>query len=621
VALNVGDTVAGRYLLVERLGAGGMGIVYRAQDTTLDRDVALKVLLPHVSTDEALLQRFRREARVLAKLRNPGIIVVHDLVIAEDGSIALILEYVGGGSLDDRIAGGPLPWRAAAQIGVAAAEALAEAHDAGIVHRDIKPSNILLEPDGGVRVADFGIAQVSGEVSMTMQGEAIGTPAYMSPEQAAGSDVGPASDIYSLGAVLFAASTGSIPFPTEEGGFAAALAHITQPVPDPRTTAPGVPDAAAAIIMRAMQKEPGARFGSARELAAALRASADLTTGDIPVAMPASMPSDGPPTVDPAAAQPPPAVPPPPPAADATQLGSTPPTPPPPAAPPAPSQYAAAPMPPAPPVYVPAAAAMPAGGSAPGRSMNTLVLIGAAVVLGVVAVIVVVTLVMTGGSDEGPAATAATPVPAPATPSPTVNSEASPTSPDSLAVPPGTGMSGGFPIGDEGAADYVEVYLDYQCPGCQQWERDIGNTLLARALQPGSGLQISPHVMAFIGETSSDLNPPGASALAAAAAGCVFGIEGAQRFAAFHDALFAGWASTDPEERYDSSSLVTLASGQGMSDETLACIQDGRYIPFVAFNTSDFIDRGVTSTPTVVVNGRVVEDPFGDPELLALLGR
>jgi hypothetical protein len=378
VTLGIGDTVAGRYVLMERLGAGGMGVVYLADDTTLGRDVALKVLLPHVSNDDALLQRFRREARVLAQLRNPGITTVHDLVVTDDGSTALILEYVAGGSLDGRIEAGPLPWRTVAQIGVAAAEALAEAHGAGIVHRDIKPSNILLETDGGVRVADFGIAQVAGEASMTMQGEAIGTPAYMSPEQAAGTEVGPASDIYSLGACLFAAVTGGTPFATEEGGLAAAVAHITQPVPDPRAVQPAVPDAAAEVLMRAMAKSPAQRYSSAAEFAAALRASAGLSTGDIPVAQPFAAASDGPATIDPALAHSPAAPMP----SDATYLGSASPL--------------HAPMPLLP-ETTPVPATTPA--PAPKASLNAVVAIGAAVALIVVAVLVVVTVMLTGGSD------------------------------------------------------------------------------------------------------------------------------------------------------------------------------------------------------------------------------
>ena len=303
MALEVGDTVAGRYVLVERLGAGGMGVVYRARDDMLVRDVALKVLQPNLGQNADLLERFRREARVLARLRDPGIIVVYDLLALDDGRYALILEYVPGGSLETEIAKGPMPWSRVAQIGVAAAGALAEAHDAGIIHRDIKPGNILLEPDGAVRVADFGIARIASEGSMTMQGESIGTPAYMSPEQARGEVAGPGSDLYSLGAVLYAAATGQPPYSTAEGGLIAALAHISQPVPDPRAVIPGLPDAAAVVIMRAMQKDPANRFVSAREMMNALRESAALTTSDIPVPANAAGPAIGPVTPPPPAGE------------------------------------------------------------------------------------------------------------------------------------------------------------------------------------------------------------------------------------------------------------------------------------------------------------------------------
>ena len=450
--LNVGDTVAGRYLIVERLGAGGMGVVFRARDATLDRDIALKALLPHVGQDPALLERFRREARVLAMLRNPGIITVFDLVTTDDGSTALILEYVAGGSLEDQIAQGPMEWRRVAQVGVASAEALAEAHEAGVVHRDIKPSNILLEPDGAVRIADFGIARIAGEVTMSAQGESIGTPAYMSPEQAMGEVAGPASDVYSLGAVLFAAATGRAPYDTGEGGFAAALAHINQPVPDPRSVRPDLPDAAAAVIMRAMQKDPTARFASAAEFASSLRTAAALATSDIPVPMPVAPPFDGPPTPVPASAPatPPPPPPPPPvapaaamppPPADATQVAaaSAPPgvvPPPPPGAVPPPPAPPAGGMPPMP--SIPPPPGQLDGGGGDGSKRGILIAGIAALVVIVVGGAIAFFVTRSGSSDAEPPVPTASPTSRPTT-SPTVRPVSpTPTTPTTPTTVPST---------------------------------------------------------------------------------------------------------------------------------------------------------------------------------------
>ncbi|MFM9135772.1 MAG: serine/threonine-protein kinase [bacterium] len=250
MSLDVGDSLADRYLVLERIGSGGMGEVFLARDESLGRDVAIKVLLSSLGDDEGVLERFRREARALARLRNPGIIVLYDVIVADDGRLALVLEYVPGGSLETLIAAGPVPPSDVATIGVAAADALSDAHRAGIIHRDIKPSNILLDADGEARITDFGIARGAGDAGVTAQGEALGTPAYMAPEQALGQPATPATDLYSLGAVLYAAATGVPPFATAEGGLSAALAHVHQPVPDPRSVCPDVPEALAVAITR-----------------------------------------------------------------------------------------------------------------------------------------------------------------------------------------------------------------------------------------------------------------------------------------------------------------------------------------------------------------------------------
>lgn len=272
-----GELLADRYELRRLLGRGGMGEVWRAWDTELERDVALKSLLPHLAAEPELIGRFRREARALARLRHPGIVGVFDLLRLPDGRIFLVLEFVPGEPLDRTMARGPLPWTRVADIGARVCDALEAAHAEGIVHRDIKPSNVLIEPAGQVRVADFGLARLaalggdSGSDIVTRTGIVMGTPGYWAPEQALGKRITPQTDLYALGAVLFEAATGRLPFVPEEPGPAAAFMHIAAPIPDPRTFLPDLGDDAAGILMRALAKDPADRHGSAAEMARALR--------------------------------------------------------------------------------------------------------------------------------------------------------------------------------------------------------------------------------------------------------------------------------------------------------------------------------------------------------------
>ncbi len=274
--IDVGTVIADRYELQERLGVGGMGEVYRAYDRRFRLDVAIKALLPHVSRDEQLVERFLREGRTLALLRHPGIIGIFDMLHV-DGHDLLVLEYVPGQSLEDELRGGRMPWSRCADIGAQVCGALAAAHARDVIHRDIKPSNILLEPSGVVRVADFGIARLATNVSsVTRAGMSMGTPGFWAPEQALGEKLTPQTDIYSLGAVLFLAGTGRLPFVAEEEGPATAYINVTRPVPDPREVAPDLPAAASDLIMRALSKDPAGRYPSATEMARALRLSAGL---------------------------------------------------------------------------------------------------------------------------------------------------------------------------------------------------------------------------------------------------------------------------------------------------------------------------------------------------------
>jgi len=266
--------IAGRYDVKRLLGRGGMGEVLLARDLVLDRDVALKQLLPELSQDGMFLERFAREARALARVRHPGVVQVHDFLPSADGAAYLVLEYVPGLSLGDELAiHGRLPWERCARLGAAVCDALEVAHAAGVVHRDVKPANILIEPSGTVRVADFGIARLT-DVSATQTGMMLGTPLYMAPEVGRGRRATPSSDLYGLSAVLFEAVCGRPPFISEDDDPAGLLAlHLFGDVPEPRDHAPELPAVASQILRKGLQKEPGDRFATAAEMAVALRST------------------------------------------------------------------------------------------------------------------------------------------------------------------------------------------------------------------------------------------------------------------------------------------------------------------------------------------------------------
>jgi tRNA A-37 threonylcarbamoyl transferase component Bud32 len=261
-----------RYRLGERIAAGGMGAVYRAVDETLGRQVAVKALRRELADDPTFLERFRREARAAAGLSHPGVAGIYDYGEV-GGQPFIVMELVDGETLAERVAAkGRLPWREAFAIGEQVAAALAAAHAHGLVHRDVKPANILLGHDGRAKVTDFGIAQAAQTATLTRTGMVLGSANYVAPEQAKGGHVGPAADLYSLGCVLFEAVTGETPY---LGGNAVAIAtqHVSAPVPDPREHRPDLPPEAAALITRALQKQPGARFPSGTAMAAALAAA------------------------------------------------------------------------------------------------------------------------------------------------------------------------------------------------------------------------------------------------------------------------------------------------------------------------------------------------------------
>ncbi|MGW4893216.1 protein kinase domain-containing protein [Kitasatospora sp. NPDC004240] len=260
-----GALIGGRYRLLDLIGQGGMGRVWRGQDETLGRDVAVKeVLLPHGLTDQErdhYLQRVLREARAAARLNHPGIITVHD-VVEHEGTPAIVMEYVTGESLGALIArSGALPVQRVAEIGAAMLKALREAHAAGIVHRDLKPDNVLLMGDR-VIITDFGIAHMTdATTALTRTGVVIGTPAYMAPEQLEGRPPSPANDLWSLGATLYCAVEGEAPF--SGGTFGALCVAVAIKEPRPAVRA-GV---LAPLLGGLLTKDPALRVTAEQALA------------------------------------------------------------------------------------------------------------------------------------------------------------------------------------------------------------------------------------------------------------------------------------------------------------------------------------------------------------------
>jgi eukaryotic-like serine/threonine-protein kinase len=260
-----------RYAVLDTLGEGGMARVYLAHDNVLERDVALKALREQYANDEGFVERFRREARSAAGLNHPSIVQVYDQGRAQDGTYYMAMECVPGGTLKDRIkTQGPLEPGEAAGIASRVAEALEVAHGRGIVHRDIKPQNVLLSASGEAKVADFGIARAASSKTITDTNLVLGTSAYMSPEQVRGDRAGPASDLYSLGVVLYEMLTGEQPYRADEP-IATAMKHLDEPTPHPRAANPAVPEELDALVVKLLAKRPEDRYASAAELAEDLR--------------------------------------------------------------------------------------------------------------------------------------------------------------------------------------------------------------------------------------------------------------------------------------------------------------------------------------------------------------
>ncbi|WP_107705089.1 protein kinase domain-containing protein [Nocardioides allogilvus] len=276
---------AHRYALVSRLATGGMGEVWRGRDTTLDRPVAIKLLKAEYADDATFRRRFEGEAQHAASLHHPGIAGVFDFGEASplDGSATprpyLVMELVEGQPLSALLRpGAPMDVEVTRDLMTQTADALGAAHRAGIVHRDIKPGNLIVTPDRQIKVTDFGIARAADGMAITETGQVMGTPAYLSPEQAEGRSATAASDVYSLGCVAFECLAGRRPF-TAETSVATAVAHVRQPVP---ALPSSVPADLAAVVTRALAKDPAARYADGSAFAAALRSPTSAAAAAVP---------------------------------------------------------------------------------------------------------------------------------------------------------------------------------------------------------------------------------------------------------------------------------------------------------------------------------------------------
>ncbi len=262
-------TQVGNYRIVEKIGEGGMGVVYKAVEVSLDRTVAVKVLSPDLAGDQALIERFRSEAKAQANLNHPNIATLYTFLTTSETSM-MVMEYLEGETFDQLLQRrGLLPQEQAVPIFKQALLGIGYAHRHGIVHRDIKPSNIMLTTSGMVKVMDFGIAKVLGGQRMTQTGTRMGTVNYMSPEQIRNRPVDIRSDIYALGVTLFEMLTAHLPFESDSD-FEVMSQHVNMPPPRPSQYYPYIPAGIEQAVLKALEKDPNARFQTVEEFGAAL---------------------------------------------------------------------------------------------------------------------------------------------------------------------------------------------------------------------------------------------------------------------------------------------------------------------------------------------------------------
>jgi serine/threonine protein kinase/Tfp pilus assembly protein PilF len=263
--LTTGSTFAGRYQIIEELGQGGMGKVYKALDKEINAKVALKLIKPEISSDHKTIERFRNELKIARDITHKNVCRMYDLN-KEEGSYFITMEYVSGEELKSFIKRSrQLAMRTAITIAEQVCEGLSEAHRTGVVHRDLKPSNIMIDREGNVRIMDFGIARSLKTKSITGEGVMIGTPEYMSPEQVEGKEIDQRSDIYSLGIILYEMVTGRVPFEGDTP-FSLGMKHKSEIPQDPRKLNALIPDDLSYVIMRCLEKEREKRYESASEL-------------------------------------------------------------------------------------------------------------------------------------------------------------------------------------------------------------------------------------------------------------------------------------------------------------------------------------------------------------------
>lgn len=259
-----GRTLGGRYEVQDKVGAGGMAVVYRGLDRVLGRTVAIKTMLPQYANDPSFAARFKQEAQAAAALQSPYIVSVYDWGKDND-TYYIVMEYLRGTDLKSGIRRhGALDGKKVAQIGSQIAQALSVAHRHDIIHRDIKPQNIMVQPDGNIKVMDFGIARAKNS-HLTTDNSVLGTAHYVSPEQTQGKALGPTTDIYSLGVVMYEAATGSVPFDGDDA-ISVALKQVNETPQPPSQRNPAIDPSLEGIILKCMQKNPDARFQSADEL-------------------------------------------------------------------------------------------------------------------------------------------------------------------------------------------------------------------------------------------------------------------------------------------------------------------------------------------------------------------
>lgn len=267
-AIEPGSTL-GHYLIISKIGEGGMGEVYKAHDTTLDRTVALKVLSPHLFRNQEFLQRFRVEAQAQARLNGPNIVTLHSM-FEVSGSLVLVMEYVEGQTLAQRIHNtGRLSVATSVWVFEQALIGVERAHRMGIVHRDLKPSNIFITNGHEIKLMDFGVAKILDNKELTQTGSMIGTLMYISPEQISGKDSDFRSDIYTLGITLYEAVAGQLPF-EKKTDYEYMDAHLHTPPPLPSSIQPDIPKELEAVILKAIEKDPEERYQNALEFRSAL---------------------------------------------------------------------------------------------------------------------------------------------------------------------------------------------------------------------------------------------------------------------------------------------------------------------------------------------------------------